>query len=306
KGALIAVQNEGLFPLMDGGFRINSRFTPQRLIELGKLDGAIILSHNLKRIEYANVLLTPSSNTRSEETGTRHKAAERAAKQAETLVIAISERRNEITLFYKNKKHILKNTEEIFNKVNKYLQIIEKQRDLFDKTIEELNTSEILLSPNLNLAIQIIQKGRLIQRMAEEIKQPLIELGKDGNILRSHLREQVLGVEKETNLVIKDYTAKSLKKSRQLLQELSYDELSEKEKVLGALSYNENPKDLKIKGWRLLSKTCLTDIEIAKVAKDIGDINKLLYNESVNFEKSLGKDRAKDLEKDLKKIKENY
>lgn len=306
KGALIAVQNERMFPLIDGGFRINARFTPQRLIELSKMDGAIILSHNLKRIEYANVLLTPSASIKSEETGTRHKAAERTSRQAETLIIAISERRNEITLFYKNKRHIIKDSEEVFSRVDKYLQLIEKQKDSFNRLVGELNTTEILIAPNINLGIQAIQKGRLIHRISEEIKQPLVELGEEGTLLKSHLRELTQGVDKETNLIIKDYTSKSLKRAKQLLQELSYDELSEKEKILEALSYSEPPTDLKIDGWRLLSKTCLTDTETAKLIKETGDINKILYNESINFEKILGKEKADKFKEDLKKIKESY
>ncbi|MBS3088881.1 diadenylate cyclase [Candidatus Pacearchaeota archaeon] len=102
KGALIVIENESLLPIIDGGFRINCKFTPQKLIELSKMDGALILSKDMKRINAANVLLTPSSQIKSAETGTRHKAAERTAKQTKTLAIAISERRSEITLFYKN------------------------------------------------------------------------------------------------------------------------------------------------------------------------------------------------------------
>lgn len=123
KGALIAIENEKVTPLIDGGFRINARFTPQRLIELTKMDGAIILSKDMKKINYANVLLTPDNKIKSLETGTRHKAAERTAKQTGTLVIAISERKHEINLYYRKIKYPIVSTDELLRKTSENIQI---------------------------------------------------------------------------------------------------------------------------------------------------------------------------------------
>ena len=142
-GALIVVENENVQDILDGGFRVNCRFTPQKLVELTKMDGAIKISKDLKRINQANVLLTPDHKIKSLETGTRHKAAERTAKQTGTLVIAISERKNEISLFYKNVKYPLKSTDVILRKANEHLQMLEKQRDLFYKNVERLNALEL-------------------------------------------------------------------------------------------------------------------------------------------------------------------
>jgi len=116
KGALIVMEKENIYPLIDGGFKVNCRFTPQRLIELTKMDGAIVLSKDGKKILWANVLLTPESKINTSETGTRHKAAERTARQIGTLTIAISERRSEITLFYKTIRYPLKSTSEVLRK----------------------------------------------------------------------------------------------------------------------------------------------------------------------------------------------
>ena len=236
KGALIVLENELLHSIIEGGFRINARFTPQRLVELSKMDGAIILSNDIKKIEHANVLLMPDNTIRSLETGTRHKAAERTAKQIGELAIAISERRHEITLFYKNIRYPLKRTDEILGKVNQYTQIIEKQRELFDNALKRLMSSELFLNPNLKQAILVIQKGKLIQKMADELKQPIVELGNEGPVFKSRLKELLSGVEKETNLVLKDYTLISLKNSKSFLDDFSYDELQDQEKLLKTLS----------------------------------------------------------------------
>jgi len=117
-GALIVVETEWLNEMVDGGFRVNARFTPQRLIELAKMDGAIILSKDMKRILIANALLAPDNKTPSNETGTRHKSAERVARQSATLVIAVSERRNEITSYYKNLRYPLVDSGELLRKAN--------------------------------------------------------------------------------------------------------------------------------------------------------------------------------------------
>src|SRR3989344_1513520 len=102
KGALIVVENSLVNQILDGGFKINARFTPQKLMELSKMDGAIILSKDMKRINYSNVTLTPETKITSNETGTRHKSAERTAKMTGSLAIAVSEKRHEITLYYKD------------------------------------------------------------------------------------------------------------------------------------------------------------------------------------------------------------
>ncbi|MEI6850240.1 MAG: DNA integrity scanning diadenylate cyclase DisA, partial [archaeon] len=221
KGALIVIDNEHLLPLIDGGFRVNCRFTPQRLAELTKMDGAIVLSSDCKRIDYANVLLTPDSKIKTSETGTRHKAGERTAKQIGGVVITISERKHDITLFYKGLKYPIKSTEEIRRKVNENIQLVEKQRELFDSYIEKLNKLELRNYHNIDQSILVIQKGRLIQKISEDLKKHLVELGNEGTLLKTRLKEIIMGVDKETSLVIKDYTNLDVKKTKTLLEALS-------------------------------------------------------------------------------------
>ena len=195
KGALVVVQNEFLDSLLDGGFKVNCRFTPQRIAELSKMDGAIIVSKNLKRIEHANVLLTQDSKIKTIETGTRHKAAERTAKQISGLVVAISERKHDITLYYKNLRYPLKASEEIRRKVNEHLQVLEKQKELFEKYIDKLNKLELRNYVNIEQAILAIQKGMLITRIAEDIKKHIAELGTEGTLLKTRMREITSDVE---------------------------------------------------------------------------------------------------------------
>jgi len=305
KGALIVIENDQVLQVIDGGFRVNCRFTPQRLVELSKMDGAIILSKDLKRINYANVLLTPDSKIRTHETGTRHKAAERIAKQIATLVIAISERRNEITLFYKNIRHVLKNTAELLRKVNEHIQLIEKQRELFDKHVAQLNYSELRNFDSLKQALQVIQKGRIIQKIAEDIKRHVAELGNEGTLLKTRLKEIIAGVEKETNLVIKDYTKLDINKSRVLLDSLSYDEILDLDNISRILAYENQSLPNVIKGWRLLSKTSLADADIASIVKSLGSLGKALHSNGKAYAEILGDEKAVTFKNEIERIKLN-
>lgn len=305
RGIIIVVENENVLPLMDGGFRVNCKFTPQRLTELAKMDGAIILSKDMKRINYANILLTPDNQIKSSETGARHKAAERTAKQISSLVIAISERRGEITLFYKNIRHVVKDANELLRKVNEHIQLLEKQKDLFDNYAEKLNKSELKKDINLNLAVNVIQKGRLIQKIAKDIKKYMIELGNESTLLKTRFKELLYGVEKETNLAIKDYTKLNLKKSKILGESLSYDEILDKENIFKTLGYTEHKKADKTKGWRLLSKTSLHEDEIARIIKETNNFDSLIDLDS-DYEKILGKEKSKIFREELEKIKKSF
>lgn len=307
KGALIVVENKKVSSLFEGGFKINSTFTPQRLMELTKMDGAIIISGDLKRIGYANVLLTPDSKIKTSETGTRHKAAERIAKQAGTLAVAISERRHQISLFYKNVRYTLIDTGELLRRANEHMQLLEKQRDLFDKNIEKLTGMELRKNFNLKQAINVIQKGYLIQKISEDLKKYSIELGSEATLIRIRLKEITSGVEKETDLVIKDYTNFTLKRSKSFLDENTCDEILLEENVCKALDFDNPNSQASIKGWRVLSKTSLSDPDIAKLVKESGDFGKILEASERFFEKIIeDKELAKTLKGQLEKMKATY
>ncbi len=305
RGALIVIENEHLVQLLDGGFRVNCRFTPQKLVELTKMDGAMILSKDIKRIIHANALLTPDSKIKSSETGTRHKAAERTAKQTGCLVIAISEKKHDITLYYKNIRHHLKNTDEILRKANEHIQLIEKQRELFDVNIDKLNKLELRNYPSLHQALLVIQKGRLIQKILEDVKKYIVELGAEGTLSKTRLKEITAGVDKETNLIIKDYTKLDVKKTRVLLESLTYDEILDSENILKAMAYEKLIQTEPVKGWRILSKTSLPESDIAKLIKETGSLGEAIHSNIKSYFEIIGEDKAKIFKDEIEKIKLN-
>jgi len=306
KGALIVVEVDGIYSVLDGGFKINSKFSPQKIIELSKMDGAIILSKDLKRITQANVMIYPDKKISTRETGTRHKTAERTAKMMGTLVATVSERRNEMTIYYKNFRHIIKDVNEILRKVNEHTQIIDKQRELFDSNVEKLTQMELRNYPNLQQASLVIQKGRLIEKMANDVKNFFVELGNEGTIIKTRLKELTANVEKEVNLVIKDYTKVDLKKSRILINSLTYEEILDSENIIKSLAYGENIKVDKIRGWRILSKTSLEESDIAILTKELTSLGKTIYSNLNAYKTIIGDEKASIFKEEVDKIKRAY
>ncbi len=306
KGALIVLDNGNTFGLFEGGFRINTNFTPQKLIELTKMDGAIILSKDAKKINYANVLLTPDSKIKTNETGTRHKAAERTAKQAGTLVVAISERKSVITIYYKDIKYPLISTDELLRKTNEHLQLLEKQRELFDNYSERLIKMDLANFFNLSQAIQVIQKGRLIEKIASDLRRYSIELGKEGTLLRIRLKEILSGVEKETDIIVKDYAKLDLSQTQLILNALTYEEILDEDVICQILGY-ENPNvNGTIPGWHILTRTSLSDAEVASVIGKGENWEKISNADGNFFADVIGQEKSKALREDINRMKMSF
>ncbi|MCL5730279.1 MAG: DNA integrity scanning diadenylate cyclase DisA [Candidatus Pacearchaeota archaeon] len=306
KGALIVIDNGNAFGIFEGGFRINTNFTPQKLTELTKMDGAIILSKDLKKISYANVLLTPDSRIKTNETGTRHKAAERTAKQAGTLAVAISERRSDITIYYKDIRYPLIPTDELLRKTNEHLQLLEKQRDLFDNYMEKLLKMDLKNYFNLSQAIVVIQKGKLIQKIASDLKRYSIELGKEGTLLRIRLKEILSGIDKDTDFIIRDYAKLDLDQTKVIINALNYEEILDENVICQILGYeNPNVND-SIPGWHILMKTSLSDSEIDSVIRKGETWKKIAASDEGFFSDVIGEEKSKTLKEDIRKMKMSF
>jgi diadenylate cyclase len=275
-GAIIVAYNETIQNLFEGGFKLNTRATAQRIIELSKMDGAIILSKDLKKILYANVLLTPNNSIPSDETGTRHKAAERIAKQANTIVLTVSQRRGEIALFYKNLKYVIKDTNDIIRRATETLQILEKHREIFERNRKELDDEEIKKRPKLIQALLLIQRGVMIMKLSEILKGHIIELGVEGLIVKSRFKELLHRVEKESDNVIKDYSKLGLSKTKRIISILSYDELLDLENIKSCLGLSENSEIVNPKGHRLLEKFGISEKDVGILIKNFKNLASIL------------------------------
>ena len=229
-GALLLItdNNEVLKEIVDGGFIINEDYTSSKLYELAKMDGAIVLSGDMKKILYANAQLIPEHEIQTTETGTRHRTAERTAKQTGELVISISQRRNIITVFKGNDRYVLEDTDVVLNKANQAIQTLEKYKKVFDNKLNILNEYEFNDIVTLQNVVLAIQRAEMVMQIVEEIQRQIYELGNDGRLVKMQLDELIGGLEKEESLIIKDYIVKKKKEPSEVmeeLKELEYEEL---------------------------------------------------------------------------------
>jgi len=289
--------------IIEGGFRINSRFTAQKLFELCKMDGAIVVSSDLKRILYANVLMTPDNSLHSIETGTRHKASERTAKQARTFVIAVSERRKKTTLYHNSSRYYLKSTEELIRNISSNLQVLEKQREQLDEHVNNLNILEMSDLVSISDVCKVIQKTEMILQISNYAKRNFSELGIEGSIMHMRYRELLRGVERTENEVIRDYTSFSLKRSRTLLENLTFDGLLDTESIARLIFEKPTEEIISPRGYRFLSHLTMSIKEISQVVKQFKNLKGILAADSSDLEPIL-KNRANAIKQEIKNLRE--
>ena len=178
---------------------------PAALYELAKMDGAIVLSSDAKRILYANTHLTPDPMIPTQETGTRHKTAERVAKQTGQIVISISQRRNVITIYKDNWKHVVREVSVILSKANQALSTLEKYRSVFQQSLTNLSALEFEDLVTLSDVTTVLQRSQMVNSIAKEIERYVIQLGSEGRLVKMQLEELMADIKDQGLLVFKDY-----------------------------------------------------------------------------------------------------
>ncbi len=316
-GALLLItdKQEVIDDVVDGGFFINEEYTSSKLYELAKMDGAIVLSGDMKKILFANAQLIPSYEIQTVETGTRHRTAERTAKQTGELVISISQRRNIITVFKDNNRYILEDTDIVLNKANQAIQTLEKYRKVYDSKLSILNEYEFNDIVTLDNVLTVIQRAEMVMRIVDEIQKQIYELGNDGRLVSMQLEELIGGLEKEELLLIKDYIVKDIKAEDVLeqLSKLDYEELMKLPPIAKILGYEsfENFEELAVypKGYRILNKVPRMPNNIVEnLVKSFKSFQHILVAETQDLDKvdGIGDVRARSIKQSLKKMQEQF
>ena len=203
-GALIIVgDGPDVLGICSGGLLLDAEFSPQRLSELAKMDGAIILAADASRIARANVHLVPSPNVPTTETGTRHRTAERVARSIHVPVVAVSEDMSVITLYRGDAKHALDSVARLLGRANQALQTLERYRDRLDTVTTSLSALEVEDLVTARDVVTVLQRADMVRRIAEEIEGYIVELGSDGRLARLQLEELLAGVEDERRYVVR-------------------------------------------------------------------------------------------------------
>jgi diadenylate cyclase len=205
-GALIVVgDGPEVLSVCSGGFLLDAEFTPQRLSELAKMDGAIILAADTSRVARANVHLVPDPNVQTSETGTRHRTAERVGRQLDVPVITVSEDMSLVAIHRRGEKHTLEPIPRVLARADQALQILTRYKARLDAVSGSLSALEVEDLVTVRDVATVLQRAEMVRRIAEEIEGYVIELGADGRLVMLQLEELVGGVEEDRRLVAKDY-----------------------------------------------------------------------------------------------------
>ena len=302
--------------IVDGGFYINEDYSSSKLYELAKMDGAIVLSGDMRKILFANAELIPSSDISTVETGTRHRTAERTAKQTGELVISISQRRNIITIFKDNERYILEDTEVVLNKANQAIQTLEKYKMVFDSKLNILNEYEFNDIVTLENVLGVIQRAEMVMQIVDEIERQIAELGDDGRLVDMQLEQLIGGIEKEEELIIKDYSLIEDKTIAEIMDEisnLSYEELLKEQNIAKILGYDIfsdfDEAFVYTRGYRILSKIPRmpsTIVEnLVQGFKSLQHIIDASIEELDNVD-GIGEVRARNIKTSLKRMQEQF
>ncbi|BFH11338.1 DNA integrity scanning diadenylate cyclase DisA [Paenibacillus melissococcoides] len=315
-GALIVVgYSPEVMEVVDGGFSINSDFSPSYLYELAKMDGAIILSEDVKRILYANTQLIPDSSIPSIETGIRHRTAERVAKQTGKLVVSISQRRNIITLYQGSLRYALKEIGVILTKANQAIQTLEKYRAVLIQGMTNLTASEFEEQVTLYDVVNVLQRIEMVLRIKMEIKRYINELGTEGRLISMQLEELVSNTEEDAWLLLKDYARDNGDdKIREILVQLkksTADELLDAHHLIRLLGYPTTSaiqdESVSPRGYRVLSKIPrLPNVIIQNLVDTFQYLPHVMMAtiEELDDVDGIGEVRARAIKEGLKRIQE--
>ena len=205
-GALIVIgDGPDVLSVCSGGFFLDSEFTPQRLSELAKMDGAIILASDGSRVARANVHLVPDPSIPTSETGTRHRTAERVGRQLDAPVITVSEDMSVVTIHRRGEKHTLEPIPRVLARADQALQILGRYKSRLDAVSGSLSALEVEDLVTVRDVATVLQRAEMVRRIAEEIEGYVVELGADGRLVMLQLDELIGGVEDDLRLVAKDY-----------------------------------------------------------------------------------------------------
>lgn len=322
-GALVVVgDGPEVLNICSGGFLLDAAFSPQRLSELAKMDGAIILAPDASRIARANVHLVPNPNVATSETGTRHRTAERVARSIAVPVISVSEDQSVIAVYVNDEKHPLKDIPRLLNRANQALSTLERYKNRLDAVSSSLSVLEIEDLVTLRDVVAVLQRTEMVRRIAEEIDADIVELGLDGRLVRLQLEELMGGVDDDRRLVLRDYfhedatwqiddTLGNLEKALETLSKLDTDELLDLRLVSSTLGLTDGETDLETnlspRGYRLLSKVPrLPETVIDGIVERFGHLQKIMRATVSDLDevKDVGAVRARAIKEGLSRLAE--
>jgi diadenylate cyclase len=314
-GLILIAEADDVSFLFSGGIRLDVDYTPGLLYQVAKMDGAIVLDPAARKINWANVQLMPDPTILSMETGTRHRTAERVSKQTTALVIAISQRRDVVSLYVEGIKYILQDIPTVLSKANQGLATLEKYRSRLDQISTRLTALEFAGGVVLYDVLSVLQRAELVTRMATEVERYIIELGTEGRLIEMQLEETVVGVISERAALVRDYSSidseVDVERALSDLAELPHQELLDFGRLAELLGYDRKTNTLDFpvtpRGYRALSNVPrLPRLVAQKVVNYFGDLEAILAASDADLEAvdGVGEARAQEIREGLRRLQE--
>lgn len=316
-GALIVVgDDQKVMEVVNGGMELDCEFSAACLFQVSKMDGAVILSEDLSRIRFANVHLVPDPGIHTREGGTRHRTAERVAKQTGKLVIAVSERMERVTMYKDDWSHVILAVRVLVSKATQALQTLEKYKTRLDQVSATLSALEFEDLVTLHDVVSVLQRAEMMGRIADEIEVYLAELGVEGRLIKLQLEELMSGVDKEKKNVIRDYRVEERGKSVEAVElslaRLGSEELLQLTSVAQALGYSgahdELDRPLSSRGYRILERIPrLPTSVVDKLVKNFKTLQNIISATEKMLEQveGVGRARAKAIKEGLNRLSES-
>ncbi len=313
-GLIVVGDSPELMKLVSGGFNIDCEYTPARLYELAKMDGAIIMNTNATRILVANAQLDPDAGIISRETGIRHRTAERVARQSGELVVAISQRRKVVTLYQGNIIYRLRDLPSILVKANQALQTLEKYRNVMFRELQRLGGLEFEDMVNVSEVCEVLRRSIRVLHIADEIENYIIELGTEGRLVKMQLDEMVTNVKDEALYIIQDYSKTEERTPEELINTMlkAFEEdISDSvyiAKLLGlGTTTSHLDQQVSARGYRMLQKLPRIPVPIIENLVDrfalLSHILRASIEELDEVE-GIGEVRARSIKNGLKRMQE--
>jgi diadenylate cyclase len=316
-GALIVLGHDKIVESMcTGGFPLDVEFSATSLRELCKMDGAVVLSSDGTRIIRAAVHLMPDPDIPTDESGTRHRTADRVARQSGFPVISVSQSMHLIGLYFNGQRHVLDDSAAIMSRANQALATLERYKLRLDEVSSTLSALEIEDLVTLRDAVTVVQRLEMVRRIADEIAGYVVELGTDGRLLALQLDELMSGVDTERTLVVRDFLPanrqdRSTVEALQDLDLLSANDLIDLVAVAKALGYPGTAEALDTavspRGFRLLAKVPrLPPTVVDRLVDHFGSLQRLLGAtvEDLQTVDGVGETRARGVREGLSRLAE--
>jgi diadenylate cyclase len=315
-GLIVLGYDKTVEELCTGGFELDVEFSATRLRELAKMDGAIVLDGRHARVVRAAVHLVPDPAIPTEESGTRHRTAERVAKQTGYPVISVSQSMRIIALYLGGTRYVLEDSATILSKANQALATLERYKLRLDEVSGTLSALEIEDLVTVRDSTAVVQRLEMVRRIADEIEGYVVELGTDGRLLSLQLDELVSGVEGDRALIVRDYFPGKVRDGSVaevlgVLDGLSATELLDLSTVADVLGFSgSDPLDVPVspKGYRLLAKVPrLPGLVVEGLVEHFGGLQKLLAASIDDLQAvgGVGETRARSVREGLSRLAES-